>query len=218
MCIRDRSWTEPFVVLFLAATVWCAARHPRVAPYVLGLFLAVKQYAVLALPLALLIGRPPMTLAGFRRTAVPAVVAAAVVTLPLALWQPAGFLRAVVELQFYQPFRPEALSYLGLLAGPDRQPPFGTGVAFAVAAAVMGLALWRVARTPAGFALGVASLFLAFFVLNKQAFANYYFFVIGALCVAVAATDQPVADRPAPEPRATGLHGRRADADEEAAR
>ena len=84
----------------------------------------------------------------------PAVVVAAVVTLPLALWEPTGFLRAVVELQFYQPFRPEALSYLGLLAGPDRQPPFGTGVAFAVAAVVMVLALWRVARTPAGFALG----------------------------------------------------------------
>ena len=65
--VLEQSWTEPFVVLFLAATVWCAARHPRVAPYVLGLFLAVKQYAVLALPLALLIGRPPMSLAGLRR-------------------------------------------------------------------------------------------------------------------------------------------------------
>ena len=110
-------------------------------------------------------------------------------TLPLALWEPTGFLRAVVELHFYQPFRPEALSYLGLLAGPDRQPPFGAGVAFAVAAVVMVLALWRAARTPAGFALGVSALFLAFFVLNKQAFANYYFFVVGALCVAVAAAE-----------------------------
>ena len=81
--VLEQSWTEPFVVLFLAATVWCAARHPRVAPVALGLFLAVKQYAVLALPLALLIGRPPMTFAGFRRIAVPAVVVAAVVTLPL---------------------------------------------------------------------------------------------------------------------------------------
>ena len=71
--VLEQSWTEPFVVLFLAATVWCAARHPRVAPYVLGLFLAVKQYAVLALPLALLIARPPMSLAGLRRTVVPAV-------------------------------------------------------------------------------------------------------------------------------------------------
>jgi hypothetical protein len=35
----------------------------------------------------------------------------------------------------------------------------------------------------------VSALFLAFFVLNKQAFANYYFFVVGALCVAVAAAE-----------------------------
>jgi len=98
--VLEQSWTEPFVVFFLAATVWCAARHPRVAPYVLGLFLAVKQYAVLALPLALLIGRPPMSLAGLRRTVVPAVLVAATVTLPLALGDLSGFLRAVVTLQF----------------------------------------------------------------------------------------------------------------------
>jgi hypothetical protein len=81
----------------------------------------------------------------------------------------------------------------------------------------MALALWRVARTPAGFALGVAALFLAFFVLNKQAFANYYFFVIGALCVAVAATDQSVADRPPPEPWTTGRRGPHAEPNRETA-
>lgn len=205
--VLEQSWTEPFVVLCLAATVWCAARHPRTAPYVLGLFLGVKQYAVLALPLAFLVARPPMTWAGFRAVVVRAVPVAAAVTLPLALLDVPGFLRAVVTLQFAQPFRPEALSYLGLLAGPvvpgapAPQPPFGTGVAFAVAAAVGGLALWRTARTPAGFALGVSALFLAFFVLNKQAFANYYFFVIGALCVAVAAADP--AEPPWPAGRRT---------------
>jgi hypothetical protein len=143
---------------------------------------------------------------------VRAVGTAAVVTLPLALLDVPGFVRAVVTLQFAQPFRPEALSYLGLLAGPVvpgaplPPPPFGAGVAFAVAAAVGGLALWRAARTPAGFALGVSALFLAFFVLNKQAFANYYFFVIGALCVAVAAAD------PADPPWATGRRAGRTEA------
>jgi hypothetical protein len=109
--------TDPEAALRLFAT--------RVAPYVLGLFLAVKQYAVLALPLALLIGRPPMTFAGFRRTAVPAVVVAAVVTLPLAVWEPTGFLRAVVELQFYQPFG--GLSCLGGSPGRTGSRPSGRG-------------------------------------------------------------------------------------------
>jgi hypothetical protein len=211
--VLEQSWTEPFVVLGLAATVWCAARHPRTAPYLLGLFLAVKQYAALALPLALLLARPPMTWAGFRAVIVRAALTAAAVTLPLALLDVPGFVRAVVTLQFSQPFRPEALSYLGLLAGPVvpgaplPEPPFGTGVAFGVAAAVGGLALWRAARTPAGFALGTSALFLAFFVLNKQAFANYYFFVIGALCVAVAAAD------PAERPWATGRWASRTEAE-----
>lgn len=199
--VLEQSWTEPLVVLFLAATVWCAARTPRLTPYVLGLFLAVKQYAVLALPVALLLTR---SLRGWWALVVRAGVVAAAVTLPLALTELPGFVRAVVTLQFAQPFRPEALSYLGLLAGPGGRPPFGTGVAFAVAAAVGALALWRLPRTPAGYALGVAALFLAFFVLNKQAFANYYFFVIGALCTAVAATDA------AEEPWSTGRWARRA--------
>jgi hypothetical protein len=43
-------------------------------------------------------------------------------------------------------------------------------------------------------------------VLNKQAFANYYFFVIGALCVAVAAAD------PADPPWAAGRRAGRTEA------
>ena len=46
-------------------------------------------------------------------------------------------------------------------------------------------------RTPAGFAGGVALVYFAFFAFNKQAFENYYFFVIGALCCAVALTPEP---------------------------
>jgi hypothetical protein len=205
--VLQQSWTEPFVVLFLAATVWCAARSPRVTPVALGLFLAVKQYAVLGLPMVLLVTRPPLRLTGAWRAVVPAGLVAAAVTAPLALGALPGFWRAVVTLQFDQPFRPEALSYLGLLAGPvlpgvpPPAPPFGPGVAFAAAAAVGALALWRAARTPAGFALGVAALFLTFFVLNKQAFANYYFFVIGALCVAVAAADPADPDPALPTDR-----------------
>jgi hypothetical protein len=212
--VLEQGWTEPFVVLFLAATVWCAARLPRLAPFVLGLFLAAKQYAVLALPLALLVGRPPMSWRGLWRTVLPAALVAAAVTLPLALGDLPGFIRAVVTLQFVQPFRPEALSYLGLWAGPvvpGAPPPiapFGTGVAFAVAALVGGLALWRAPRTPSGFALGVAALFLAFFVLNKQAFANYYFFVVGALCVAAAAVEPPEPPTGAGRPWRTGRWGR----------
>jgi 4-amino-4-deoxy-L-arabinose transferase-like glycosyltransferase len=59
-------------------------------------------------------------------------------------------------------------------------------VAFLVALGGGALALWRAPRSPHGFALGVALVLGLFFAFNKQAFANYYYFVIGALCVAAA--------------------------------
>ena len=185
----EQSWTEPFLVLFLAATVWCAVRCPRVMPYAFGLFLAVKQYALLGLPLAALLVRPPWTFTRLKPLVGRALLVAAAVSLPLALLDPAAFVHSVVTLQFHQPFRANALSYLTLMIGSDGHVPVGAGAAFLAAAVVAGLALWRAPRTPAGFALGLSATFLVFFGLNKQAFCNYYFFVIGALCVAVAASD-----------------------------
>ena len=57
-------WTEPLLVLWLAAAVYCACRRPTLLPVALGLLLATKQYMVLALPLTVLLvprergGRP----------------------------------------------------------------------------------------------------------------------------------------------------------------
>ena len=59
-------------------------------------------------------------------------------------------------------------------------------IAFVALVVATGLVLWRCRRTAAGFAAGTALVFFAFFAFNKQAFANYYYFVIGAMCCAVA--------------------------------
>jgi hypothetical protein len=48
----------------------------------------------------------------------------------------------------------------------------------------------KLPRTPATFALTVAFTFLVFFAFNKQAFCNYYHFVIGALCCAIGAASE----------------------------
>jgi len=50
------------------------------------------------------------------------------------------------------------------------------------------LALWRCERNATGFALALALGSLVFFGLSKQAFGNYYFFSLGAICCALAAT------------------------------
>jgi hypothetical protein len=106
---------------------------------------------------------------------------------PLALVDVRAFLNDVVLFQVRQPFRADALSFLALFARL-RGAPFPSGIGFIALAAVIALALLRAARTPAGFALGVAAAFFGFFAYNKQAFCNYYYFVVGALCVCVAAS------------------------------
>ena len=93
----------------------------------------------------------------------------------------------MLSLQFQLPFRMDSLSYLVWLTyNTGVQPPAAVGFLMMVPA--VALMAWRGARTPAGFAAAVALIFLSFFAFNKQAFINYYFFVIGAMCCAVAAS------------------------------
>ena len=130
------------------------------------------------------------------RSAGTALGVALIVTLPLALWNAAAFWHSVVVVQFLQPARPDALAYPAWLV-PDL-PAVATFAGFLALIAAIGLGLWRTPRTPAGFTAAVALAYFAFFAFSKQAFANYYFFVIGALCVAVAATAAPTVRNHAP--------------------
>lgn len=183
--VLEQAWTEPLIVLGVAATAFAALRFPRARPWTMGAFLALKQYLVLALPAALLLERWPLRgrpwLASWSRAA--AVVAATL--LPFVVWEPVGFFHSVVTLQLYQPFRREALSYLAWWAAQGGGQ-IGAWVSLIAAALAAALALWRAPRNAAGFAAGLALTLLAFFAFNKQAFCNYYFLVIGALCVALA--------------------------------
>ncbi len=186
--VLEQAWTEPLLVLLLAATVFSACRFPRALPYVFGLLLAVKQYTVLMLPLVPLL----TTLRGRQLWGLlwRAGATALGVSLPLILINIPAFFRSVVTLQFHQPFRPDALSFLAWwVSRGNPQPP--VWLAFAGVAVAIALVLWRAPRTPAGFAAGVALVYAVFFALNKQAFTNYYYFVVGALCVAVAARHPP---------------------------
>ena len=188
--VLEQGWTEPFAILLLAATVACARRWPRALPLGLGLLLAIKQTMIFIPLLAfLLVGG----LGGWRdwlRLHWRAGLVALIVTVPLALGELRGFVTAVITLQLYQPQRSDALSYVAALARAGLPAP--TWLAFVAIVPVLALAFWRGARGPAGFAAAVGALYLVFFVLNKQAFCNYYFFALGALCCGIAAT-QPVA-------------------------
>jgi hypothetical protein len=185
LLVLQLAWTEPILVFLLATTVFCARHRPRAVPYALGCLLAAKQYTIFIVPLIPLL--TPLRGKELLKFALRAAAVALALTVPLFLINPQAFMWSVIKLQFYQPFRSDALSYLPWwMARGHPQPP--VWIAFAAAALATALALWRAPRTPAGFAAAVALVYGVFFAFNKQAFLNYYFFVLGASCVAFSAS------------------------------
>jgi hypothetical protein len=191
--ILGRAWTEPFVVMLLAATIFCACRRSKWLPIALGLFLASKQYLIFALPLTFLLLPEPFAMKsrqswlGWLRLLFMAGIVGAVVTLPLALWDFQSFWFSLFTVQKKAPFRWDALSYLVFIGFRNSAWIPGVWVALLVAILAIALAAWNAPRNAAGFALGLGLVYLGFFAFNKQAFCNYYFFVIGAFCCAIAA-------------------------------
>lgn len=207
--ILGRAWTEPLVVMFLAATVFCACRSLRwLLPVALGLLLASKQYLAFVVPLSFLLlpsfdWRSKRSWLSWMGLLAGAFFTAAVVTLPLAVLDFRAFWFSAVTVQEKAPFRWDALSYL-VWAGfhIDSRYTRWSWLAFAAVIPALLLSLWKARRNPAGFAGAMALVYLVFIAFNKQAFCNYYFFVIGCFCCAIAASaNAPPAlyDRPGRE-------------------
>lgn len=183
--VLGRGWTEPLVVLLLALTLFCAHRLPRLLPVALGLFLASKQYLVFAVPLAWLLVPDPRDARSTVKLVGGALLVAAVFTAPLALWDLRAFVVSTFTAQADAPFREDALSWLVWYY--DRiGVKLGAWVAFVLALAWLAGSLRYSPRNPAGFATGLLAVYLPFIAFNKQAFANYYLFVIGAAVCALA--------------------------------
>jgi hypothetical protein len=188
--VVEQGWTEPLAVMLFAATLFCHYHWPRALGVALGLTVAVKQYLVMALISASLLLTRPFAWNKYGRFAATPLLVAFAVTSPFVAWDVHAFARSVVLLQFRQPFRADSLSYPALIAyWWGFYPPAWTAFLALAAAAVFGLP--RARPTAQGFAAVTALVFLLFFSFNKQAFCNYYFFVIGLLCCAVACTAIP---------------------------
>ena len=190
-------WTESYVLLLVATAWFCQCRAPRLVPYVIGLLLVSKQYMIIGAPVILLLVPRPWSMRALWGFIWRAGLAGAAVTLPLVLWEPRAFLHSAVWLQFRQPLRWDALSYL-VWAEP-KNPTKWMGLPFAGAAIAWLVVMAAGRRRKVPFALALALTMAAFFALNKQAFANYYYLVIGMLCVAAAgvAEDEAVPVEPA---------------------
>jgi DNA-binding CsgD family transcriptional regulator len=214
--VLEQGWTEPASVFLLALTVYLARRshrshhHTRATAAVLGLFLVSKQHLILAAPLGwLLLSHHRLERKQTLEWLSWVLAPAAVITLPFLLWDAEAFMRSVVLVHLGMPFRPEALTFSSWLisVGRERLPTAAGFITFGVTSAAC---LWRVARTPAGFAASVALCYATFFAFGRQAFANYYYFVLAALCCAVAAVPARSLDAPGDAEVGSGEAERRA--------
>ena len=181
--VVEQSWTEPLIVFLASMVALASKKSPLAIAPAFGILLAAKQTMVwmpFLFPL-LVHGKFRARLREFGIT----LGIAGMVTLPFFLWNPLEFWRSVVEWQFIQPFRKDALSFAALFNATTGNT-FPSYLPFIASLACIALALWKSNRSPAGWAMSACLVYLVFFAMNKQAFCNYYFMVVGLACLAAA--------------------------------
>lgn len=197
-------WIEAVMIGFLVVTVWGLRHHRRWATAIgLGLLFSSKQYAVFFLPALW----PAFRRAGWRPLVIASALGAGLLGGFIAM-DPHAFYRSVVELQFIQPFRTDAISLL-----PAASEAFGgipdwmQGIfPFAGLVASAAVAVKTVPGATA-FSLCVGLGLLVSVSVSKVGFVNYYVFIGAALLM--AGVTWPV-DDPLREARHGGQQGVRA--------
>ena len=176
-------WTEAMLCMALALTVFLAVRQrEKTTSLAFGVLLALKQYTFFLLPLSFLLTPSKIEFSRLLRRAFSVV---AIVSLPMILWNPSAFFHSAIRLNFTLPFRLDALNVTVWIA---RNTGFvvPTIVGFLLAAFAVFVALKRCERSPFGFASATAWVYFVFFLFGRQGFANYYLFVMCAMCCALA--------------------------------
>ncbi len=184
--ILDLSFTEPFLVLTFSLFMFCVCRWPKALPYVLGLYLSSKQYAILAVPLLPLLLAGPNHWRMFWNILFKAMLVVAIINLPFFVWNAPAFVRSIVVFQFLQGFRTDAMSYLVVIRKCDPHLVIPLWISLLPLVVMIPVSVRRAASSPAGFAAAAALVHMLFFSLNKQAFGNYYYFVIATACWSIA--------------------------------
>jgi hypothetical protein len=179
--VLDEGWTEPLVIVWFTATVLCYHRMPRALPIVLGIFLASKQYAPAFAILVL--ARADSRGAG-ARLFVQATAVALLITAPLALWNFSAFWRSAVLVQIDAPFRSDALTIAAWMGVAKWSEAGRMLLPFSLLFSAIALAIWK--RREVSISAGVALGSIVFFAFSKQAFSNYYLFVMSAMACAIA--------------------------------
>jgi hypothetical protein len=189
-------WTESFVVLPFAATVYLAVRRAATTPVALGFLIASKQYMPVLLVLAVVLMRDLGRRVGRLWFAVIPLAVAVATVIPFVIWDAGSFIYSTVTVHVLQPFRDDSISVgatlvrIGLPATPE-------WLGFILGALALLLIAWRAPRTPAALSAGSAVVLITFYLFSKQAHLNYFFpaLVALAIAIAVAEPDETAAER-----------------------
>ncbi len=187
------SFTEPLVYMTLCATVYAAVKRRWWLPIAFGLFLASKQYNVLALPLAVYLlprfrWRECAQLLGW------SLLTAGATVLPFAVWNLRAFWHDLVLFNLMPPNRSDALSFV---------VPFPWIIRFGPVL-VLAFIMWALLatnRSPAAFPTAYSTALLVLFATSRQAFANYFYlagmaFLLSAAMLAAGGGGEKAAPRP----------------------
>ncbi len=180
--VLENGWTEPLMAAALGgvALALATARGPFLTGCLMGVWLTSKQYVALAVPLLIRLRRASAN------TWLWAAIAGIVLTLPFILWDFGALVGKTVRFFVESPGRADSLSIYGALARQGVDLPAKVSVGIWLLA--MAWLTWKMPRTLGGWLFSMATSWLVFFLLGKQAFINYYYFISFTLLLAVAAS------------------------------
>lgn len=179
--ILEQAWVDPVQIMWVSALVLAAAlNRPWLTAVLAGLVVGAKQTMLIV---AGLYGF------GLRFTLKQWVVAGSVALatfLPWIVWDFGAWKHANFDFLNALPVRPDALTYITWV-----RRKFGVEIpyvlAFPASAALIALAAWKGPKTIGRLTMCVVASVMVFFVINKWAFANYYFTLLGLSALAAAA-------------------------------
>jgi hypothetical protein len=186
--VLESSWTDTYLVMLLALCVYCATRKSKLLPWGIGLLLVSKQYTVLMIPATLLLLPWPLRWKDMLKFYSKAIIAGVVVILPFIVTQFDGFMAGVVKMHLAARPRDDSLSFSAFFKASE-WGGVASLVAFGACFMIQAIALRLAPRSAFGFALTVSSATFGLFIFGKG-FMNYYFFIFGAMCCAMAAAAQ----------------------------
>ncbi|MEO6575290.1 MAG: hypothetical protein ABIP89_15700, partial [Polyangiaceae bacterium] len=180
--VLEQCWNDPIPLTLISLAVLAHTRkRAMLTAILLGLAVTAKQSMFWLVPLG-------GVLLGFRLRQWIAFLAFAVAPeLPFVLWNFRALKYANFDFLVGQPPRLDALTPINWLYRHFAIAPSGLPGTLLGASAV-GASLLRLKRTAPLFVLAVTLSYFLFFVFNKWAFCNYYFFLAGLASLAAAAS------------------------------